>query len=76
VSDQSHQVKSCKSCGAPVVWATTQAGKTTPLDAKPVRVAMLSTGDLFGSPRIVDSVNGYVSHFSTCPNADKHRRKR
>lgn len=64
----------CRSCGAPIIWAKTQAGKDTPLDAKPLRLAALG-GDLFGR-QITGVVEGYVSHFATCPNAKQHRKPR
>lgn len=83
-------MSTCRSCGAPVVWAVTTTGKRMPVDADPVdggNVLLspaVSSGqaptatvvgkavqpNLFGddSPR-------YVSHFSTCPNAARHRQR-
>ncbi len=55
----------CRSCGAEIEWLRTKEGKNTPVDAKPV----------FIETRNGDPIEGYRSHFATCPNADQHRRK-
>jgi len=55
----------CKSCGAPIVWVRSVINKPIPLDPKIYRVV---TED-----GVV--VKGRISHFATCPNADKFRRK-
>lgn len=73
---------SCSTCGAEIVWAITQAGKRTPLDAKPVRVAIAARDTEGAEIRDGDalviggSANGHQSHFATCPNAASHRRTR
>lgn len=70
----------CRSCGAPVRWVPTEAGRSMPLDAEPsdrgnvelrAGVAVVVDPDqptLTGEPR-------YVAHFSTCPDADRWRRR-
>lgn len=89
LSDPPGTVKKCRSCEAPIVWATTMAGKQNPLDATPN-----PEGNLFawvvGHKLECESVNArseratkarerqqnrYTSHFSTCPNAKQHRSK-
>ena len=76
----------CKSCGAPIKWIKMKSGKTMPVDAKPITYKCdLHKGNLTlitpdgkvakgffdpGSDKI-----GYTSHFDTCPNAGKHRRR-
>lgn len=72
-------MSTCSTCGAPIRWAKTAAGKNIPLDPDPVPlgnlyldedgVAMTVTKDLGRS------VARYVSHFATCPDADEHRKK-
>lgn len=59
----------CKSCGAALLWVTSSLGKPVPLDAKPEK-------------RWVQDLNGrwgfrdtHTSHFATCPDADRFRRK-
>jgi len=78
-------VSRCRSCGAEIRWAKTEAGKSIPLDAAPrpdgnVHVYdgvayVLSPG---GQPILEHRAHGdklYVSHFVTCPDAGEHRRK-
>ena len=83
----------CKSCEAPMIWATTERGNNMPLDEKPVN----APGPL-GKPGVTPAslrglwvvVNGktrpateedrklhrpmHTTHWSTCPNAEAHRR--
>jgi hypothetical protein len=73
----------CKSCGAPLVWIKTVAGKTMPCDAEMVTYTEAESGGISivtpdGS--VVKgnigegNKKGYISHFATCPNAAQHRR--
>ena len=78
------KVTTCKSCGAKIVWIKTQNGRSMPCneeqveyhtkDGEVVRGNIIKDGGSALVP-IVDGI-GYVSHFATCPNADKHRRTR
>ena len=76
----------CRSCQAPIVWAVTANEKRMPVDAEPVPDGnLILTSD--DPPRVIMHVLGqaslfdepdpprYVSHFATCPHADRHRRK-
>ena len=60
----------CRSCGAEIIWVKMESGKAMPLDKKeivlfrPVREGIAPI-----------QVKGHQSHFATCPNADKHRKK-
>lgn len=54
----------CRSCGAAIVWVRTTSGK-----AMPVNAGSATVGDLTFEP------GRHVSHFSTCPDASKFRRK-
>lgn len=54
----------CKSCRQPMVWIRLQSGKANPCD--PPRL-MVRTGS--GALEV-----GRISHFATCPQADRHRR--
>ncbi len=65
----------CRSCDAPIVWATTPSGRKMPLSA---------VADGHGNVRLrSDGValvvalgeGSYVSHFATCPQAAQHRRR-
>lgn len=77
----------CRSCGAPIRWVQTLAGKRIPLNREPDRVR--------GNVRPVESHEGqlrahvlpaaeaercreqgedlWLAHFGTCPNAGAHR---
>lgn len=77
----------CRSCGAPIRWAFTAAGKRIPLDPEPyeagnVWVDHYESGmpvvNVAADRRGVPSAEAlvYVSHFVTCPNAAQHRRAR
>lgn len=82
----------CKSCAAPIMWAKTKTGKSMPLDLDPVAHGNISIVDWINptsatpTPVVVvgqlalddtpTSVWRYQSHFSTCPDAGAHRRRR
>lgn len=61
---QEHQnIQKCRSCGAAVVFLRTKNRKLMPVDA-----ATVDHEDYdFDHKR-------HISHFSTCPDADKYRR--
>lgn len=72
----------CRSCGAPVRWVETSKGKKMPIDINPNPngnvilidgVAHYVKDDPFEKPE--ETAKRYVSHFATCPNAQKHRKE-
>lgn len=78
----------CRSCGAPIKWIKTTAGRSMPCDAEgrtykenPNGAAVIITesGNVVRADIDVDSKQasgvGYISHFATCPNANRHRRR-
>lgn len=76
----------CRSCGAKIDWIKTKAGKNMPVEGEPVEYADCEDGDVIvtdggetykvdHSKPLVFSVSGRISHFSTCPDADKWRNK-
>jgi hypothetical protein len=72
-------VSTCGSCGAPIRWAKTVAGRNIPLDTEPVPGGLLYLdGDI---ARFVDNdttpldIVRYDAHFASCPHADQHRRR-
>lgn len=76
----------CRSCHAEIIYIRTMNGKMTPVNAEPVRFTFrlggkdkIVTGNgeiLTGEIRDDGEEVGYVSHFSTCPDADKWRKRR
>lgn len=79
----------CRSCGAPIIWIKTQGGKSMPCDPdltmywqKPGAAGKIVTpnGEVISCTFTGDMRHatglGYVSHFSTCPHADQHRKRK
>lgn len=56
----------CRACGAAIVWLKSSGNRNVPVDAATVR----------GRPERFDGREGHVSHFTTCPDADKFRGRR
>jgi len=67
-------VSSCRSCGAPIVWALTLAGKRIPLDPPEKRLVQRDLAA--DGTKVVDLEDTWISHFATCPQADSWRRER
>lgn len=59
------RVRSCRSCGAAIIWLRTKSGKKMPVEAESV------TGD-----ETMFEYGKHKSHFSLCPNANWHRKVR
>lgn len=53
-------------CGAPIMWLETVNGRKTPVDPRK-RTVIDKDGNYH---------QGYESHFASCPNADRFRRKK
>jgi hypothetical protein len=83
-------VTACRSCGAEIVWAFTPDGRRMPVDAQPVdggNVLLTPAVEPRGAPTATvvgkraqptlfgDDGPRYVSHFVTCPDAARHRRR-
>ena len=79
----------CRSCRAPIVWAVTERGKDMPIDQAPVeggnvyfvgspgsRVVRVLSDPQPTLEEQTDSADGlrYVTHFATCPQADRWRK--
>ncbi len=74
----------CKSCGAPILWTVTAAGRRMPVDAEPSDIGnievsgglVLHATTIAGHDLVRARAVGfplYLSHFATCPNASTHR---
>lgn len=74
----------CRSCGAQIDWVVTKAGKNMPVDPEYVdwndaedrMVLVTDQGNVYtvDHNKNYSSVRGRISHFASCPNADKHRK--
>ena len=75
----------CRSCGARIIWIPTTAGKSMPCDPKPIPYREDPLGSMTivtndgrvvrAKPDASSEAVGYVSHFATCPDADKWRSR-
>ncbi|HSS11799.1 MAG TPA: hypothetical protein VLL25_18065 [Acidimicrobiales bacterium] len=76
----------CRSCRARIVWAVTENGKRIPLDEQTTSEGNLErTGQLDDGTPIVRFLalheaipthpDRYVSHFASCPDSGKWRRR-
>lgn len=67
-----NDISECRSCKAKIVWMVTTRGKNMPVDFDDRVRCFLD----FTKPRpIIFNHKTMISHFSTCPNADSHRKK-
>lgn len=73
----------CRSCGAPIVWATSErSGKPMPLNATPLKV-ITGRGEFVIIKGVARKAtpddarlarDHYTSHHSNCPQADQWRK--
>lgn len=87
VMQKGEPMAKCKSCGADIIWIKMQSGKSMPCDpykrtiikGKGKEVIVTNNGEIihgsFADFEHGANAVGYISHFSTCPNANKHRRR-
>lgn len=77
-------IERCKSCNAEIIWATTTQARSMPIDAKPRPGGNIALDHRPGLPPLARVLTVtqqfgrktmYTSHFATCPNAKKHRRR-
>lgn len=79
----------CRSCGRQIIWIRTKAGKNMPCDTTLINYKLdgnatdnivTENGNVIRcnardiSPEEADGT-GYISHFATCPNAARHRKR-
>ncbi|MBO5841050.1 MAG: hypothetical protein J6Q86_06490 [Methanobrevibacter sp.] len=82
-------VEKCRSCGADIVWIKMASGKKMPCDAGMISFDIAHPGDKDAQVYVTPGGKvargyfnpagggvGYISHFATCPNAGKHRRRK
>lgn len=75
----------CRSCKAKIEWVELESGKMHPVDPDSISARDCELGDrlVTDDGMIItikaetdDDLHGYVSHFSTCPDADHWRNKK
>jgi len=79
----------CRACGAEIGFIKTLAGKTMPVNPEEVAYEQKAggslkivtpNGEVLSAERPADPQKatgiGYISHFATCPEADKFRKRR
>ncbi len=73
----------CRSCPASILWATTEKGRSMPVDAEPhpdgnVEITYDELGRphavVHGQPPMMVAGTLHMPHFATCPNAAEWRR--
>ena len=79
----------CSSCGAEITWAMTTAGRSIPIDTKPVPdgnvtlhvphaggtpIAVVIPKDQGTLDTGIDE-DRYVAHFVSCPDSDQWRKR-
>ena len=76
----------CNSCGATIRWITLVGGRRMPINAMPSEKGNITCWEVDGETygrvlpqldlaTLPPDVPRYVSHFATCPSAQKHRGK-
>lgn len=89
-TEQEEHMVNCKSCGAPLVWIKTRAGKAMPCNAERIYYRKDPAGDLMLITPDGDTIRaraadiyqegcdgyGHTSHFATCPAAGQYRKGR
>lgn len=74
----------CRACGYRIRWIRTKNGKSMPCNAQAVRFTPGGGPETFvtedgkverGRRRQDGEKTGYISHFATCPEADRFRKR-
>lgn len=61
----------CSGCGRPIVWGVTSPGKAVPLDPRPPVYHVTHDEKAKSGVSAIRLTDAFVSHFSTCNNADQ-----
>ena len=83
------KISQCRACGAEIMFIKSVAGKTIPVNAEQITYQQKAggslkvvtpngeviSGELAGDPQKATGI-GFISHFATCPEADKFRKPR
>ena len=72
--------RTCRTCGAKIIWAVTDKGHNIPIDPTPRpdgNLMLCEDGAVLLAIPVCEGDNPterYVSHFASCPDAAVHRR--
>ena len=75
----------CRACGARILWLKTTKGKNMPVDPGVIRFHAAGGPETFvtvdgkverGQRKTDGDQWGYISHFATCPEADRMRKRK
>ena len=84
VPDASIRYGICRACGARILWLKTTKGKSMPCDPGAIRFTPGGGPETFvtvdgkvvrGKRGNAGETYGHISHFATCPQADRFRKK-
>ncbi|MEU6387686.1 hypothetical protein ABZ847_29485 [Streptomyces bauhiniae] len=83
MSEPTYPTEPCRSCSAQIIWATTERGKTMPVNAEPEPGGNVQLVEQYGqltavvvpAKRAFGRTTLRMSHFVTCPNAAEWRRR-
>ncbi len=67
--------KACRSCGAEIIFLPTKAGKTNPVNWESLKPEERSIPEAGGTIMFAPKTH-QISHFATCPYANKYRSKK
>jgi len=84
-TEPAYDIANCRTCQAPIIWATSSGGKRMPVDAEPVpdgNVELTLQPGAFVGP-VAAVLTGpslfekplRTAHFTTCPDAEQWRRR-
>ncbi|GIE46182.1 hypothetical protein [Actinoplanes lobatus] len=82
---EGYEIANCRSCAAPIIWATSSGGRPMPVDAEPTgdgNVELSLQPGMFVGP-VATVVTGPTlfggkrrrAHFTSCPQAEQWRRR-
>jgi hypothetical protein len=82
------RVEQCRSCKAPIIWAIARTGRPMPVDVEPIAGGNIELDEQQATPqalrplaplaRLVRAEPGvlrYRSHFASCPDSWKWKRR-
>ncbi len=66
----------CRSCDQPVKWVKMSTGGRMLVNLPPEKRVVCAQASHVDEPAVYAVKDVYTSHFTTCPKASEHRRKR